>query len=82
MVILGFSNYLVSAFYLISVALVSYHLSHGVASMFQSFGLNNPRWQARLNVIAWVYVVVLFLGYASIPAGVMLKWITLPGGGL
>lgn len=82
MVIMGFSNYLVSAFYLIAVALVSYHLTHGIASMFQSLGLNNPRWQVRLNRIAWVVTIVLFLGYAAVPAAVMLKLLTPAGGGM
>lgn len=82
MVILGFSNVWISIFYLIAVGLLSYHLSHGVASVFQSLGLNNPRWQKRLDVIAWIAAVVLFLGYASVPVSVMLNWVTLPGGGI
>ena len=67
MVIMGFSNTLVSIFYIIAVGLLSYHLSHGVASMFQSLGLNTEKWQERLHKIAWILTVILFLGYASIP---------------
>ncbi len=82
MVIFGFSNYLISIFYLIAVALLSYHLSHGVASMFQSLGLNSPAWQKRLDALAWLAAIVLFVGYASVPVAVMLKVVTLPGGGM
>ena len=71
MVIKGFSNWFISGFYMLAVALLSYHLSHGVASMFQSLGLNTQQWQVRLHRIAWFFTVVLFLGYASIPAAVL-----------
>lgn len=82
MVILGFSNYFVSGFYIISVALLSYHLSHGVASMFQSLGLNTPEWQTRLEKIAWVLTFILFWGFAAVPIAVMLKLLTPAGGGI
>src|SRR5688572_15081072 len=38
MMIVGFSNPWVSLFYIVSVALLCLHLSHGVSSMFQSLG--------------------------------------------
>jgi len=82
MVILGFSNYWISIFYLIAVGLLCYHLTHGVASIFQSLGLNNPKWQKRLDVLAWIAAIVLFAGFASVPVAVMLKCVTLPGGGM
>ena len=71
MVILGFSNPVVSIFYIVGVGLLSYHLSHGVASMFQSLGLSSDKWQERLHRLAWLATVILFLGYASIPAAVI-----------
>ena len=80
MVIIGFSNYAVSIFYLIAVGLLSYHLSHGVASMFQSLGLNNPKWQKRLAGVAWFFTIFLFLGYAAVPVGVLTGCLKLPGG--
>lgn len=82
MVVLGFSNVWISIFYLIAVGLLCYHLSHGVASMFQSLGLNTEVWERRLNALAWVAASVLFTGFASIPVSVLLKWVTLPGGGM
>ncbi len=82
MVIVGFSNHFASILYIIGVALLTYHLTHGFASMFQSFGFNSPQWQKRLDVIAWIYSIFLFVGYAAIPVSVMLNLITLPGGGI
>jgi len=80
MIIHGFSNWFVSIFYLIGVGLLSYHLSHGVSSMPQTLGLNNPKWQKRLDVIAWLYMIFLFVGYAAIPVAVLSGYLT-PGGG-
>ena len=81
MVILGFSSVPVSIFYIIAVGLLSYHLSHGVASMFQSLGLNTDKWQVRLHRIAWIATVLLFAGYASIPLAVLTGCsILVPGG--
>jgi succinate dehydrogenase / fumarate reductase cytochrome b subunit len=71
MVIKGFSHPVVSAFYILAVGLLSYHLSHGVASMFQTLGLNSDKWQVRLHRLAWIATVILFAGYASIPLAVL-----------
>ena len=38
MMVLGFSQPLVSGFYIVAMALLCLHLSHGVYSMFQSVG--------------------------------------------
>jgi len=81
MVILGFSNVPISIFYVIGVGLLSYHLSHGVASMFQSLGLNTERWQLRLHWIAWFFTVLLFVGFASIPLAVITGCTQLVPGG-
>jgi len=81
MVILGFSNTAVSIVYIIGVGLLSYHLTHGVASMFQSLGLNSEKWQERLDKIAWVVTVLLFLGYTSIPLAVITGCTQLVPGG-
>lgn len=81
MVIIGFSNPIVSTFYVVAVGLLSYHLSHGVASMFQTLGLNSDKWQVRLHRLAWVATVILFAGYASIPTAVLTGCTQLVAGG-
>ena len=82
MVVTGFSNPLISIFYIVAVGLLSYHLSHGVASMFQSLGLNTEKWQVRLHRIAWLFTIVLFLGYASIPAAILARCSLITEGGM
>lgn len=71
MMILGFQVWWVAAFYLVAQALLFMHLSHGLAAMFQSLGLRNHVWWPRVQVLARVVSVALFLGYASIPLGIL-----------
>ncbi|MFP4281033.1 MAG: succinate dehydrogenase cytochrome b subunit [Opitutales bacterium] len=74
MVAVGFSPqyWYVSLFYLVSMGLLCAHLSHGVSSMFQSLGLRNAIWRARLGTAATVIAVVVFLGFAALPAAGLL----------
>jgi succinate dehydrogenase / fumarate reductase cytochrome b subunit len=76
MVIAGFSNPLTVAIYLIGVLLLSWHLSHGVSSMFQSLGLRNRRSACLIDSAAYLYAVVIFAGMAAVPAAVYFKLIS------
>jgi succinate dehydrogenase / fumarate reductase cytochrome b subunit len=71
MMILGFQVWWVSLFYLFAQALLFMHLSHGLASMFQSLGWRTHAWWPRVTLFARVVSVALFLGYASIPVAVL-----------
>lgn len=74
MVILGFSNPLVSLFYLLGVGLLCLHLSHGASAMFQSLGLRNHTWWPVIDKMAKVLAVVLCIGYLVVPAAVTLGY--------
>lgn len=71
MVVLGFRNPLVSGFYIFSLALVAFHLSHGIGSLFQTLGLSNntlrPAFETGAKVLAWA----LFAGYSAIPISIL-----------
>jgi len=71
MLVAGFSHPGVSAFYIVALALLCLHLSHGVSSMFQTLGLRNERWRGPLDAAAAAYGWVIFLGFASIPVHVL-----------
>ena len=73
MMILGFQVWWVSAFYLIAQALLFIHLGHGISSGFQSLGLRNHVWWPRIQLLAKVVSVAIFIGYASIPAAIFLR---------
>jgi succinate dehydrogenase / fumarate reductase cytochrome b subunit len=73
MMILGFAEPVVSAFYLVSLGLLCLHLTHGFSSMFQSVGLRNEKWRGRLNGAARAFGLLIFLGFAVIPVAVLVS---------
>jgi succinate dehydrogenase / fumarate reductase cytochrome b subunit len=71
MVVYGFNVWYVSLFYIVAVGFLSLHLSHGISSMCQSLGLRSHAWWPAISKGATIWAVVLFLGYAAVPVGVM-----------
>ena len=71
MLVVGFNNFWVSLFYIIGMALLSLHLSHGASSMFQSIGWKNRAYGSVLDKLARIGVVLIFLGYSSIPVAIL-----------
>jgi len=71
MMVVGFSNLWVSGFYILGMALLCLHLSHGTSSMFQSIGWNNEAYRPFLDRVSRGLAVVIFLGYASIPVAIL-----------
>jgi succinate dehydrogenase / fumarate reductase, cytochrome b subunit len=79
MVVYGFQNVVVSIFYIIAVGLLSYHLVHGVDSMFQTFGVRNGRWSRGLRTFALLFSFAYFLGNLAIPVAVLTGKVPLRG---
>lgn len=77
MMVLGFSKPLVSAFYILGMFLLAMHLSHGSSSFFQSLGWNDQKLAPRLAFAGRIFAWLLFVGYSSIPAAVLLGWVKL-----
>jgi len=75
MMVEGFSNRLVSVFYIVSMGLLLIHLSHGVSSLFQSLGLRSKRTFRFFDRFARFSALVIFLGNCSIPLAILLGWI-------
>jgi succinate dehydrogenase / fumarate reductase cytochrome b subunit len=71
MMVVGFSNVWVAGFYILGMALLCLHLSHGTSSMFQSLGWKNEAYGPFLDKSARVLAVLIFLGYSSIPAAIL-----------
>ena len=81
MMVLGFQNWLISGVYIVAMVFLAYHLSHGVASFFQSMGWSNDRLEPLYRRLGYAVAVILFIGYVSIPAAILAGIVTLPGGG-
>ena len=71
MMIVGFNNVWVSGFYILGMALLCLHLSHGASSMFQSLGWKNRACGPLLDRTARVAAGIIFLGYTSIPVAIL-----------
>ena len=71
MMVVGFSNLWVSLCYLIGLAWLCLHLSHGASSMFQSLGWRNEAYRGFLDRAAEVVAALIFLGYVSIPVAIL-----------
>ncbi len=71
-VVVGFSVWYVSAFYIVAMIALGLHLYHGVWSMFQTLGVNTvgaDRFFFR--TLATVTSLVVILGNISVPVGVL-----------
>jgi succinate dehydrogenase / fumarate reductase, cytochrome b subunit len=67
-----FRNPLWVVFYVIATLLVGLHLRHGIASAFQSLGLDHPRYTKRLVVLGIALALLIGVGLAAIPVWVYL----------
>jgi len=72
MMVLGFQPVIVSLFYIVAVGLLSFHLLHGVDSMFQSVGFRTQRWSPFLKRVVQVFCIAYFLGNLAIPGAILL----------
>ena len=70
MVITGFSWLPASVFYIIAMALLCSHLSHGVSSMFQTLGLNTEKTAPFYQKVGWAYALLILAGNCSIPIAI------------
>lgn len=71
MMVVGFGSPWVSGFYIVGIALLCLHLSHGVSSMFQSLGWKSQAYGPLLDKLARIASLLIFLGYVSIPVAIL-----------
>ena len=82
MMVLGFQNVVISGVYIVAMFLLSLHINHAAFSLFQTLGLCNDKWETRWKRVSLLLAILLFVGFVSIPAGVLSGIVTLPGGGM
>lgn len=70
-VVIGFSLWYVSAFYIAAMVALGLHMYHGVWSMFQTLGLNSENADRLYRALAIVSSVVVVLGNISVPTAVL-----------
>ena len=72
MVLAGFQNALISLIYIVSMAAIMLHLSHGIQSSFQSLGLNNENTLPVFEKAGSFAAYVLFIAFIAIPVVIVI----------
>jgi len=67
----AFQSYPIVGFYIVSMALLGLHLYHGTWSMFQTLGVDTPRWNRGMRTMAKIVAIGLFIGFSSVPLAVV-----------
>lgn len=70
-----FSRAPVTVFYVVAMVLLGLHLYHGAWSMFQSLGINHPRFNAARKYFAVGLAVVVTVGNAIMPLAVLFGFV-------
>lgn len=76
MVIDGFRVWYVSAFYIFALCLLTSHLSHGFASVFQTLGLSTIRTRKPLEFTGMIFAWGWFFGNITIPIAILCGFIS------
>jgi|UniRef100_UPI0040499BE9 succinate dehydrogenase / fumarate reductase, cytochrome b subunit len=71
MVYRGFQSAPVAIFYMIAVGLLSFHLLHGMESLFQTIGWRSQTWANVLRKLVALFCLLYFLGNLAIPGAIL-----------
>lgn len=74
----AFQNTITAGFYVVAMALLGLHLYHGTWSMFQTLGVDAPRWNNGIRTAAKVVALAMFLGFSSVPVGIAVGALSAP----
>lgn len=80
MIVRGFQDPRLAGAYMACMALLAVHLSHGLGSLWRSFGVTHAAFIDLARKASIGLAVLLALGFSAVPLGVLSGLITLPGG--
>jgi succinate dehydrogenase / fumarate reductase, cytochrome b subunit len=67
----SFNQWWLVVIYVAAMVALCLHLYHGTWSMFQTFGVNNRRWDPIIRRTAATVAIVIFVGFSAVPVGVL-----------
>ena len=67
--LLPFQSTGVVAIYLIAMVMLGLHLYHGIWSMTQTLGIDNPEWNPKIRLASKALAIIVSLGFAAVPLG-------------
>jgi succinate dehydrogenase / fumarate reductase cytochrome b subunit len=59
--------------YVVGAVVLGIHLTHAFWAAFQTLGLSDSRWRKRLEIVGWVYTIIVAGGFALIPLWVKIS---------
>jgi succinate dehydrogenase / fumarate reductase cytochrome b subunit len=75
MTVAGFRQPVIAALYVVAQLFLLFHLSHGIASVFQTLGLNTPRVQPFIRRLSWTVATLLAAGNIGLVTAVYMDWL-------
>jgi len=73
MVVQSFQHMNIALVYVVSMAALLLHLTHGIQSSFQTWGLNNDKSLPIVVKAGTITAALLFLGYVAIPVVILFR---------
>ena len=71
----SFQRWWIAGLYIVANLMLGLHLYHGLWSLFQSLGWNNPRFNAWRRRFATLFAWVVTVGNVSFPVSVWMGWV-------
>ncbi len=62
-----FTNPVYSSIYIVCFIFLGFHLNHALQSVFQTLGLNHPRYTPFIKVLSALYGIIIAVGFSIIP---------------
>ena len=72
-VALTYENPVFVLLYVVSMAVIAFHLWHGFQSAFQTLGINHKKYTPLIRAVGKIYAILVPLGFALIPILMFLK---------
>lgn len=69
----AFTQWWYTLFYVVAMVFLAFHLYHGFKSMFQTFGINHPKYNPLINFLGTAYAILIPAAFAAIPIIIYFK---------
>ena len=78
LIAINFSNPIIVVLYVVWLAAIWFHLTHGFWSALHTIGWNGKNWINRLQCISNVYTTIIVLGFIAVPILFFVKSLICP----
>ena len=78
LIAINFSNPVIVVLYVVWLAAIWFHLTHGFWSALHTIGWNGKNWIKRLECISNVYTTIIVLGFIAVPILFLVKSLMCP----